>query len=155
MQSEDITIYVFFKFVLLKQRNLLLQIPGDVDEVRRVLRQKKSDLGLSLQPHIIVIGKDLRNIDTISVELDKTTYSPPTLLKGLDILFKLFMAFNIAYPLETEHIWYFLQWKVFGITTKYDSHIPYIYESISRWTNLSKKKDKPVAPSKGRKRSVK
>lgn len=118
---------------------------GDIEAVKDRLKKRKADLDLSLQPHLIIVGKDIDTIDTISVEVDNTSYCPPTLLKGLDIRFKVFATFNLSYPPESEDIWYFIQWSIFDVKTTFDIKIPHVYTTINKLKNHRKKQLKSLS----------
>jgi len=74
-------------------------------------------MNLTMQPFIIVVGPEITSIENVYIRLDTTLYSMPTVLKALDVLFKIFVTFNACYPKECENIWYLIQWGIYEIHT--------------------------------------
>lgn len=71
--------------------------------VRR--RNKLSELNLTVQPYIIVIGSSFSSITDSYVVIDDHFYKTCSVLQTFDFLFKAFHALNAHYPKECEHIW--------------------------------------------------
>ncbi|XP_016837924.1 uncharacterized protein LOC103317241 isoform X2 [Nasonia vitripennis] len=101
-----------------------VKIPGDIENEVNKKRNKMSNMKLSLQPFIILVGVNLKRIDQFFVRVDTVTYELPSLAKAIDILFKLYIFFNISYPVECENLFYFIQWAVYDIITESDVKIP-------------------------------
>lgn len=51
-------------------------------------------MNLTMQPFLIIVGPEITTIENIYIRLDTTLYSMPTVLKALDVLFKIFVTFN-------------------------------------------------------------
>ncbi|XP_034936373.1 uncharacterized protein [Chelonus insularis] len=117
---------------------LHVQIPGDIET--RIYSKQKALIqkGLHLQPLVIAIGEDLTNITKSYVRFESVTYELPSLLKAIDVLFKIYLVFNLAYPLECENFCYLIQWGVYQIKTKSDTKIPLVFNTL----NKLKPKDK-------------
>lgn len=79
-----------------------------------------SQMNLTLQSFIIVVGPEITSIDKIYVGLDKTMYEITSVLKAVDIFFKIFITFNACYPKECENFWYLIQWNIYKIYTSSD-----------------------------------
>jgi len=88
-------------------------------------------LGLTVQPYIIVVGETLENIKTFFVCVDSILYEVPSTLKALDICFKAFHVLDAEYPSASEHIWQLIQVGLYNFSTKYDKKIPYIMEILT------------------------
>ncbi|XP_066600970.1 uncharacterized protein [Prorops nasuta] len=110
-------------------------IAGDVTRVREEKARAMQQLGLTVQPYIIVVGPSLKDIYTTFVCVDTILYTVPTVLKAIDICFKTFHTFDANYPSQSEHIWYLIQLELYKFTTRYDKKISYILEIISALKN--------------------
>lgn len=73
------------------------------------LRQKYHTKGLTLQPIIIVIGKEKTELEYFYSYYDDVLYKFSTLLKCLDSTFKLFHVLNFNYPKEGKQLYLFLE----------------------------------------------
>jgi hypothetical protein len=81
-----------------------------------VLAQK----GISLQPYLVFIGS-VHNIKKYKLVFTKDIiYDFDAPLPALDALFKSFFALDSLYPVESRHIWTFLQQVVYKIETPQD-----------------------------------
>ena len=81
-----------------------MQVEGDVRPIREKRIEFPQDHKTSLQPYIIIVGKELKNIDHAYVCLDKTIYTVSSVLEALDVCFKCFHVFNLQYRVESKHI---------------------------------------------------
>lgn len=94
-------------------------------------QNKMSEMNLTMQPFIIVVGPEITSIEKIYVRIDKTMYEMPSVLKAFDVLFKIFITFNACYPKECENFWYLIQWCVYEIYTASDEKIPFVCSIVS------------------------
>lgn len=90
-----------------------------------------NQLGLTVQPYIIVVGQTLTDIQTFFVCVDKILYEAPSALKAIDLCFKTFHVLDATYPAASEHLWYLLQIGLYEFHTKQDKKISYIMEIVS------------------------
>lgn len=61
-------------------------------------------MNLTMQPFMTIVGPEITAIDNVYIRLDTTICSMPTVLKILDVLFKIFVTFNACYPKECENV---------------------------------------------------
>ncbi|XP_070525531.1 uncharacterized protein [Cardiocondyla obscurior] len=122
--------YVIFIF--------LFQLPADTVVIQERRKKVIKDLGLTLQPFIIVVGPQISDIDSAYVCVDKILYKVPSVLTALNICFKTFHVFNAIYPPESEHLWLLLQRILFMFSTKWDKMAPYVMEIITDMSNTDK-----------------
>lgn len=92
-------------------------------------------IGLNVQPYIIVVGPTLAEISSFFVSVDKILYNVTSALNAIDTCFKIFHVFNIEYPAASDHIWVLIQRELYNFTTKYDKTPPYIVEIINALKN--------------------
>lgn len=89
------------------------------------------ELGLSLQPFIIAIGPELTQLNEFHVYYKRIHYKLDTMLKSLDITFKLHFCLNIPYALESKHVWLFIQQYLYRINTTNDIKSPNVITLMS------------------------
>lgn len=83
-------------------------------------RQKAEDLGLTLQPHIFIVGPSLSEIISYFLIVDQVKYRLPNILSVVDTCFKVMWALYAKYPMETQNVWYFLQVGCYNLKTEFD-----------------------------------
>ena len=66
------------------------------------------------QPLILVIGEEAAP-EQVFVILERQTVKCSSLLKGLDLCFKLFYLLDIDYPWECQNLWDFVQKFIYGL----------------------------------------
>ncbi|XP_044013870.1 uncharacterized protein LOC122856206 [Aphidius gifuensis] len=111
---------------------LHVKLPGDIDHEINERQKKFQDMKLELQSFILVVGPDIETIDKVYVCFDSTKYEVPTVLKGIDILLKIFLIFNLQYPQECAHTWYLLQWGILNIRTPSDEKLPFVFTAMKK-----------------------
>lgn len=77
-------------------------------------------------PQIVVIGKDLMNIETTYVALanNKIYFDDP--LEAIERCFYHFWGLDVPYPPMANHIWYFIQKSIYNISVGSQQLIPAI-----------------------------
>lgn len=95
---------------------IYFQTPGDIDLQiqKQIQKATKRKLWTEIQPYIIVQG-DKRNVENVYVIMDKIQYKCESVLKSIDLLFKLFFVLNIKYPFQSKHIWQLIENGIFLI----------------------------------------
>jgi len=83
------------------------------------------DLGIPIQPFIIVIGQ-LSSQKDILVYFDDIKYKILTIQRAVDVVFKIFHVFNLSYPPESYNVWLFIQKLFYNIHDKLDQPQPLI-----------------------------
>lgn len=110
----------------------IFQIPGDLESVVESKKNSLRKFGFTLQPFIIIVGPTITEFEKIYIRIDDYSYEVPSLLKAIDICFKSFIVFDIQYPVEAEHVWYLIQWGIYGIKLNNDKNIPYIFNILNK-----------------------
>lgn len=103
-----------------------LQISGDIEQMYINKQNKMSQMNLTMQPFVIIVGPEITLIEKVYLRIDKIMYEMPTVLKAIDVLFKIFITFNACYPKECENFCYLIQWNVYEIHTASDQKIPFV-----------------------------
>lgn len=114
-----------------------IQIPGNYNKLSEERTRKIQRMGLSVQPYIVVIGAEENQ--KFYVRVNAITYELPSLLKAIDVLFKLSLAYDIAYPPECSNICYALQWGLLNIHTALDKKISFVFNTLNRIKNQTTK----------------
>ena len=82
---------------------------------RKDAAEKKSPI----QPFLVVIGKT-NDISSIFMSVDGHLCNCPSLLEGVDTLFKTFFTFNLSYPTHSLKMWLYFQICIFDIKINSD-----------------------------------
>ncbi|KAH0546489.1 hypothetical protein KQX54_010398 [Cotesia glomerata] len=90
---------------------LHVKVPGDIqkafdDKTFLMIQAKKT-----IQPFLIIVGQDELKLEKVYVQVDNV---------------------SLAYPIESENIWYFLQWGIYKITTNSDAQIPLVFSILNK-----------------------
>lgn len=67
--------------------------------------EKASELKLTVQPYIVVVGSCTTAVTGSYVIIDNYRYKVCSLLQALDFTFKAFHTLNAQYAKESGHIW--------------------------------------------------
>lgn len=62
---------------------------------------------IKVQPFIFIIGDDIFKIRELYIYFDIIIYKLHTLLKCIDVCFKIFIVFNMQYPADCKNVWVF------------------------------------------------
>lgn len=90
----------------------------DITELQNWLDAKEQRLlkwKATMQPFIIAIGKNLKAIEHLFVRVNRQMYRVNSLLKGIDVCFKVIFALNAKYSVECEQLWLFIQYFMYEI----------------------------------------
>lgn len=52
---------------------------------------------------------------------------------------KIYISYNLVYPLAGEHLYYLIQWGVYEIKSQFDSKIPHILTLLNKLSKLPSK----------------
>jgi len=108
--------------VELNINTLSLQNVAQLKEIISIKTAKATSLGLTVQSYVALLCSDPQNelIVTASyVIINKYTFKAEMSLKVVDICFKSFFALNLKYPVQSDHIWEFIQnFFMLGIITQ-------------------------------------
>ena len=85
---------------------------------------------MTRQPQVLAVGDSILGARDFYVLYEDVVYEVDSLIKAVDICFKLFFVFNAEYPAEATDVWIFLQKGVFRIDTPYDVLTPRIRELL-------------------------
>ncbi|KAI4465077.1 hypothetical protein MML48_3g00004898 [Holotrichia oblita] len=94
--------------------------------------------GLQVQPYVMVVGPSINTIINTYMVIDDNIYKVTSVLRGVDICFKTFHVLQAHYPVESEHLWLFLQKYIFNISTAWDKNIPALNTFIAELSHINK-----------------
>ncbi|KAL6434730.1 hypothetical protein ACFW04_006218 [Cataglyphis niger] len=106
------------------QEGFLLHVNTIADlETRLQERTTKLQLfGQPSQPIAVIVGPSFDEIKQCFIVINTFRYEVETLLKAVDLVFKLCNTLNIRYPLEVGQLFMFLQRAVYEFETFWDKH---------------------------------
>ncbi|XP_066595383.1 uncharacterized protein [Prorops nasuta] len=107
--------------IILHAKNL-----GNINHLQEMRINALYEIGLSVQPYIIVVGATLDTLKSFYVCIDAILYKVPSMIIALDVCFKTFFAFDASYPVASEHIWLIIQRCLYKCNTVNDNKLPYI-----------------------------
>lgn len=84
---------------------------------------------MPIQPFILIIGTPLQPKEII-VYFDTIKYKVFTVLRAIDVCFKIIHLFNLEYPVESCAVWLFIQKYLYNIKTKFDKSHPNLNQLI-------------------------
>lgn len=95
---------------------------------------------VALQPFIIVVGQDSLKLQSFYIRIDQVMYEVPSFIEALFYLFQIYVRFNVSYPVQSENVYYFIQWAILNIETSSDVKIPLVCGMIKQVKNKLKPK---------------
>ena len=98
------------------------------------MRQKQESCkqrGISCQPQVLVIGEILIEAQQVLVLCQGVAHEVKDIIKAVDVCFKMFLVFNLQYPVQVEDVWLLLQVSIYRIATPYDKLTPALKELLS------------------------
>ncbi|XP_061728281.1 uncharacterized protein LOC133533331 [Cydia pomonella] len=94
-------------------------------EIRNAVKTKQNkfqELGLTVQPFIIIVGESLEKIKTYFIVINEIYYTVSSILTAVSLCFKITWVVNAQYPVECHSTWMFIQAAFFKFRTKFDSN---------------------------------
>lgn len=100
-----------------------------ITPLEEMMKLKKSNNN-PIQPCLLIVGTVL-NPTQILVYFDEIKYKFFSVIKALDMCYKIYHVFNIEYPLESQNVWLFIQHYFYKMKLKFDKPCPLINQIIS------------------------
>lgn len=98
-----------------------LRSHSELQEIITRRKEKYSQLGITLQPLVIIVGPNISQISQYYVLVDDTYYVLNSIVAAVDTCFKVLHALNLEYPVESLPIWTFIQKGFYKLKTAYDT----------------------------------
>lgn len=98
-------------------------------ELEALLNSKKVN-GSNIQPCLLIVGT-ISEPSQIMVYFDNIRYKVFSIVRAIDICFKIFHVFNLEYPIQSLNVWLFIQKFYFNIFSKYDKPCPLVNQILS------------------------
>lgn len=92
------------------------------------IRKDHTTNQLTLKPRICIIGSKLETAVVRTVS-QKYTFNDP--VQALECCFKIFLSLNTKYPRDSDHVWEFIQKKLFMVNTSFDKNYTSVETFIS------------------------
>ncbi|CAG5083878.1 Protein of unknown function [Cotesia congregata] len=80
-----------------------VKVPGDVDTACEKKICQKAKTKSTIQPFLIVVGPNELDLQKVYVQVDNFRFETSTFIEGFDLLFKFYLMFKIAYPVESQN----------------------------------------------------
>lgn len=77
-------------------------------------KEKLEAFGLTLQPMVVTIGS-IVNLTAFYVIVNNVKYESTSLINAVNLCFQVFFALDARYPVDSEMVWYFLQYHINNI----------------------------------------
>lgn len=100
----------------------------------KIRQDKLSKFGFTDQPLPVIV--DTGNNKQCLVIFDKTEYEVESPLKAVDVAFKSYHALHADYPIESEHMWMFLQKAIYKFDTKWDKYANIVDMLVAEFNNF-------------------
>jgi hypothetical protein len=126
--------------IALNINNFFLQNVAQLNEVISIKNTKATSFGITVQPYIAFICSDPQNelvVTASYIIINKYIFKVETPLKAIDICFKSFFALNLIYPVQSNHIWEFIQKFFYDIYLKKDKRYQFVDNIISDFKLIS------------------
>jgi hypothetical protein len=110
---------------------LHLRSHAELQETISRRKQKYTQLALTLQPLIIIIGSTISDISQYFVVVDDTYYLLNSIIAAVDCCFKIIHALHAEYPVESKPVWYFIQKGFYKLKISWDTEYVTVNSLIS------------------------
>lgn len=117
------------KFSIKDSQDSLMMFGESVNIMQAHLEKLKKQ-GVPIQPFILVTGT-IFNPNEILVYFDSVIYKLHSILRAIEVCFKIFQLFNLEYPKESSIVWLFIQKYFFGYSSKYDTPYPKLTQILN------------------------
>lgn len=111
---------------------LLLQNQSEILTQTALRQDEYLVKGLTCQPVIIAVGPSMKEVSEFYVKFESIMYKIDTLLKAVDVCFKIIHVFNAEYPIKAINVWTFVQKYFYEIDCKSDTKISSVASFIFR-----------------------
>lgn len=101
------------------------------------LTDKYYNIGLTIQPLLIVVGLSIFQLTDFYIYFDKTLLKFDSFLTSLDTCFKLIHTLSLEYPKGCSGPWLFIQKYFYEISTTSDYKSPSICSLLNYFKNIS------------------
>lgn len=117
------------KFSIKDSQDSFIVFGESVDVMQQHLEKLKS-LGDPIQPFILIVGTIFSHKE-ILVYFDLIMYKVHSILRSIEVCYKIFHLFNLEYPCQSSIVWLFVQNYFFGLTSSYDKPHPKLVQILS------------------------
>ncbi|XP_060856877.1 uncharacterized protein LOC132934573 isoform X3 [Metopolophium dirhodum] len=99
--------------------------------------QKYIQYGTTIQPFIVLVGKDIFSIKYCYIRVDDQFWTFDCPLEAVDACFKTYMALHCCYPKECYESWIILQLQLYNLETIYDRQSSVIVSLNSKMNTMN------------------
>jgi len=118
------------KYSIKDSQDSFIVFGESVDVMQQYLEQLKIR-GDPIQPFILVVGT-IFHPKEILVYVYTIMYKVHSILRAIEVCYKIFHLFNLEYPSQCQSsiVWLFIQKLFFGVTSKYDTPHPKLVQML-------------------------
>lgn len=121
-------------FSIKDSQNTFMIIANTAIELHEIMKSRKN-ANHPIQPCLLIVGT-ISKPSQIMIYFDESKYVFYSIIKALDMCFKIYHLFNIEYPLESKSVWLFIQLFFYNIKLQFDKPYPLIKQIISELKQL-------------------
>lgn len=107
-----------------------LTVFGESVEAMQHLFQSLRTQGNPIQPFIFIVGSLFAQRE-ILIYFDTIIYKVHSIIRSVEVCYKIFHVFNLEYPTQSYIVWLFIQNIFFGLKSKFDKPHPKLAQVLS------------------------
>jgi len=105
-----------------------------VGESVEVFMDQLKNQGRPIQPFIFIVGSIFRQKE-ILVYFDSILYKVHSILRAVEVCYKIFHLFQLEYPFQSQIVWLFIQKFFFCFSSKQDKPYHKLSQILSELSN--------------------
>jgi len=117
------------KYSIKDSQDSFLVFKESVEAQQQHLEQLRNQ-GIPIQPFIVIVGT-MNSQKEILVYFDSVMYKVHSVLRSIEVCFKIFHLFNLEYPSQSTIVWLFIQKYFFCIHSRYDKPFPKLVQILA------------------------
>lgn len=121
------------KYSIKDSQDSFIVFGESVDVMQQHLEQLRNR-GDPIQPFILIVGTIFSHKEII-VYFDSILYKVHSILRSIEVCYKIFHLFNLEYPCQSSIVWLFFQNYFYGETSSFDKPNPKLIQILSDLNN--------------------
>jgi hypothetical protein len=121
------------------KESLITYVPS-INNMEDTLKKRQSlraKYGLSPQPIIVSLEENVWEAKSFIIKFDDIYYELASFLQAFDVLFKIFIVFDLQYPLESQNFYCFVQKYFYELSFKKDPKLARVSQVIAELNKMS------------------
>lgn len=117
------------KYSIKDSQDSFILFKESVEAQQHHLEQLRNQ-GNPIQPFIVIVGT-INVQKEILVYFDSVMYKVHSVLRSIEICFKIYQLFNLEYPSQFSIVWLFIQKYFFCMNSRYDKPFPKLVQILA------------------------